>query len=311
MQVKNKLYQFALLFILLTPILSADTVEEIAKKAHLASINTLLIFTSQDSLNSGLYHFTKVGVDMHIYHLPFSYTINPNDDSIEYFLVGNVGYSKVNISDNVVIPPNSRLNYENYIATYTGGLGIGMRYKFSKELFISAGVEFIYSRSGTRVTQPDDNIGNAIEDFFNKNYNDNISYKLFTEAEYKPKIDMLNPYVKLSYKTYQTKSSFTFDELTKFTTDSSITTLTLGAETHKLINFDKKYLTLEAYLTANYLDGVVANTVQFNKYTSIGAVSYLYTNVTSWIKRYFLELNVVEGNGLNGYNIGIGFTIDY
>ena len=104
MQVKNQLYKFALLLILTTPILSAETVDEVAKKAHLASINTLLIFTSQDSLNSGLYHFTKVGVDMHVYHLPFSYTLNPNDDSIEYFLVGNVGYSTVHLSKDINIP---------------------------------------------------------------------------------------------------------------------------------------------------------------------------------------------------------------
>ena len=271
----------------------------------------MLIFTSQDSLNSGLYHFTDVGVDMHIYHLPFSYTLNPNSENVEYFLVGNVGYSTVSISKNIVIPPNSRLDYGNHIATYTGGLGVGARYKFRDDFFGDAGAELIYSRSGVNVSKPDDNVGDTIEDFFNKNYNDNISYEFFTDLTYKPKLDFLKPYAKLSYKLYQTKSSFSFDELSSFSTDSSITTLTLGAESETLINFNTNYLTLEAYLNTNYLSGSVASTVKFNKFASVGAVSYLYSKNISWIQRYFLELNTVQAEGLSGYNIGVGFTLDY
>jgi hypothetical protein len=53
--------------------LHAETAKEIAEKAHLASINTLLIFTSQEGLSTGRYNFTDVGVDMEIYKLPFTY----------------------------------------------------------------------------------------------------------------------------------------------------------------------------------------------------------------------------------------------
>ncbi|EDZ61370.1 hypothetical protein SMGD1_2558 [Sulfurimonas gotlandica GD1] len=290
---------------------NADTIEDIAKKAHLASINTLLIFTSQDSLNSGLYHFTKVGVDMHVYHLPFSYTLKQTDKGIEYFIVGNLGYSTVNISKDVIIPPNSRLNYENHISTYTAGIGGGIRYKFTKEFSASGGIELIYSRSGAKLTQPDDAIGDAIEGFFNKNFNDNISYKFFTDVEYKTKFKELNPYVIFSYKTYQTKSSFSFDELISYNTDSSVATFTIGAQSNELISFDKNYITLESYFNANYLNGDIANTVKFNNYASLGAISYLYSNVPSWIKRYFLEVNLIKADGLDGYNIGVGFTINY
>ena len=59
--------------------LYAETPEDIAKEAHLANINALLIFTSQNGLNSGRYHFSKVGVDMEVYHLPFTYHF----DSVE------------------------------------------------------------------------------------------------------------------------------------------------------------------------------------------------------------------------------------
>jgi len=248
---------------------------------------------------------------MRVYHLPFSYTLNPNADSLEYFIVGNVGYSKVSISQDVIIPPNSRLNYENHIATYTAGLGAGVRYKFKDDFSISTGLELIYSRSGIKVEKPDDNVGDAIEGFFSSNYNDNISYEFFTDLTYKPKLKYLKPYAKLSYKLYQTKSSFTFNELSSFSTDSGITTFTLGAESNKLFTLGESYLTLEAYLNANYLNGEVQNTVKFDKFVSVGAVSYLYSKNIQWIKRYFLELNKVKAKGLSGYNIGIGFTIDY
>jgi len=308
--IKN-ICKLTLLPFFLIKLANADTIEEIATKAHLANINALLIFTSQDSLNSGLYQFTKVGVDMNVYHLPFSYNLGQTDMGIEYFMVGNVGYSTVNISKDVEIPPNGRLNYENHIATYTAGLGGGVRYKFTKELSASGGLEFIYSRSGARVTQPNDSVGDAIEGFFNKNYNDNVSYKFFSEMEYATKLKKLNPYAKLAYKTYQTKSSFTFDELIKYSSDSSVLTITVGAQSDELISFGENYLTAEAYFNANHLDGAVAKSVQFNDYASIGAVSYLYSNVPSWIKRYFVEVNLIKADGLTGYNVGVGFTIDY
>ena len=65
-----------LLLVLLTYSFTyAKTVGEIAEEAHIANINTLLIFTSGEGLNSGLYHFSNVGVDMEIYNLPFTYHI--------------------------------------------------------------------------------------------------------------------------------------------------------------------------------------------------------------------------------------------
>ena len=73
----------------------------------------------------------------------------------------------------------------------------------------------------------------------------------------------------------------------------------------------KSYFTLEGYLNANYLNGKVQDTVKFDKFLSIGAVAYIYTKNIQWIKRYFVEINKIKGNGLSGYNIGLGFTIDY
>ncbi len=306
------MHRIVYLLFIYTLSLQSSTVENISTKAHIANINTLLIFTSQDSLSSGKYHFTNIGIDMEVYNLPFTYHLD-SDDKFNYFILGNVGYSKVNLSKGINIIPQGRLNYENHIRTYTAGLGAGLRYKLSDELHISGGLEFIYSRSGASVKKPDDGIGDAIEDFFNDNYNDNISYKFFVLGEYAPYLSKYyNPYINLSYKLYETKSSFSFDELSTFESQSSVTNFKIGAESSELYTFNTNYLTLEAYLNANYLSGSVSQTIELNHYASVGAVSYLYTpNSISWIKRYFLEVNSIRAEGLEGYNIGVGFTIDY
>ena len=249
---------------------------------------------------------------MEVYSLPFSYHLESADEKINYFLVGNVGYSRVYISKNIDIPPNSRLNYDNHLRTYTGGLGGGIRYKATPELNFLAGIELIYSRSGASVKKPDDGVGDAIEDFFNKSYNDNLSYNFFTSAQYRPKFSKLKPYIELDYELYQTKSSFTFDELSTFHSESSVVRLALGAESNKLLSYNQNYLTLEGYLNANYLSGAVKESIKLDSYLSVGAVAYWYTpNYISWIERFFTEVSSIQADGLEGYNIGVGFTVEY
>ena len=163
-----------LVAILLVGYLFAKDVQnqDTINKINNATVNALLIFTSQEGLNSGLYHFTntEVDVDMEIYHLPFTYHFKA-DENINYFLVGNVGYSRTYLAGEVQDLPNSSvLNYLNHIQTYTAGIGGGIRYEFKKDLFISGGVEIIYSRAGASVQKPNGEIGDTIEDFFNSNY---------------------------------------------------------------------------------------------------------------------------------------------
>jgi len=300
------------LFILfVNSLMFAKTTEELAKEAHIASINTLLIFTSQEGLNSGLYRFTDVGVDMEVYHLPFTYQLE-SDTDLNYFIVGNVGYSRVFISKNIDIPPNSRLNYDNHLRTYTAGLGGGARYKITSDLSTMLGGELIYSRSGASVKQPDDSAGDAIEDFFNKNYNDNLSYELFANLEYRPNINEYKPYATLTYKIYETKSTFSFDTLASFDSESSVATLSLGCETPKLLEIGANSISLEAYYNANYLGGRVKDVVRFDTYSSLGGVLYYNTPQKPWwASRFFFELSTVSSSGLEGYNVGLGFTLDF
>ena len=309
---KNNSLQTLFCYLLVISSSHADTPADIAKQAHLANINALLIFTSQEGLSSGHYRFTDIGVDMDIYHLPFNYQLPSQENGINYFVVGNVGYSRTFLSEDIEVSPGGRLDYDNHLRTYTAGIGGGIRYEAQKNFYFSGGFELIYSRSGASVRKPDDDIGDAIEDFFDQNYNDNISYKLFADMLYQPIGYRYKPYAKLSFKLYETKSTFEFDDLASFQSHSNITTLTLGVETPKLLNSDGNYLTLEGYINGNYLTGQVTESTKVDTYGTLGTVAYWYTpRYPAWADRFFLELSTVNASGLEGYNIGIGFTLNF
>ena len=289
--------------------------ENIAKKAYQANINALMVFTSQEGLNSGHYRFTNVGATMDIYHLPFTYHLTSNYENINFFLMGNVGYSRTML-DNAFLPtPHEAqeiLTYENHLRTYTGGLGMGVRYHNDYGINILTGIELIYSRTGIKVRDPDDDLGDAIKDFFDENYNDNLTYKILAQLEYRKKYKGFEPYALLSYKLYETKADFSFDDLTSFTTQTSVLSFGLGVETPQLYTLNQMYLTLEGYLYTHYFGGDIIDVVQFDTYNSFGAVAYWYTpKKFSWAKRFFLEVSTVNSSGLEGYNIGIGFTVDF
>ncbi len=303
---KIALFLFFLFFSLHA--LSYKSTDDITK-VNIATINTLLIFTSEDGLNSGTYHFTNTpaDIDMSIYHLPFLYNFDSESD-LNFFVVGNVGYSRVYLSNET-----RTLDIFNHIQTYTAGLGGGLRYKFSKDLSLLGGGELIYSRAGISVIKPDGDIGDIIEDFFNKNYSDNISYKFFTQLEYRSVVAEFKPYLSFKYKLYETKSSFSLSELSGFRSESSVTSFKVGVESPKLFEYNAhQNLTLEAYLNGHHLSGIVRDMTQVRTYRSLGGVAYWNTaKAPWWASRFFLELNRVIGDGLRGYNVGVGFTLDF
>ncbi|HIC12867.1 MAG TPA: hypothetical protein EYO75_05785 [Sulfurimonas sp.] len=250
---------------------------------------------------------------MNVVHLPFVYNFE-SKTKLNYFVMGNVGYSKVSLSGSVEeLPGGAVLNYLNIIQTYTGGFGGGVGYALSKNILISTGLEVIYSRSGASVIKPDNGVGDVIEDFFNKNYSDNISYKFFTSLEYRTTIKKFKPYVSLEYNIYETKSSFSFSDLTSFDSESSIVSINVGVETPRLLSYDKdNYLTLEAYVQGHKLFGVVKDVAKVDNYGSLGGVAYWNTSAEPWwASRFFFEANGVKGDGIYGYNVGLGFTLDF
>ena len=284
-------------------------------KINIATINTLMIFTSQDGLNSGEYTFTNTPIDlkMEIYHLPFLYNFH-STTSLNYFMVGNLGYSRVSLDGDLkAIPGNKEgLNSFNNINAYTAGLGGGIRYQLYQKLYFSLGAEFIYSRMGISV-KSDKVIGGAIEDFFNKNYSENITYKFFALAEYRPTFHKFKPYIVLGHKVYETKSSFSLDDLSSFHSASSVSSIAIGVQTPPLYSYTQdKFLTAETYFKGHALNGVVKDVVKVDRYGSFGGILYWNTLKNPWwTSRFFLEAAIINADGLHGYNLGAGFTLDF
>ena len=280
--------------------------------AHLANINALLIFTSQNGLNTGLFQFTKVGVDMQIYNLPFRYHYASNT-KLNYFLVGNVGYSSVTTTKKILSSQNNNsLDTDTQLQTYTGGLGLGARYRFRDDLSVLGGLELIYSRSGVSIKSSNSNLTTPVGDFFSNNYNDNISYKLLLESTYQPKMRLVEPYFTLGYRFYDTKSDFSYKRLASFNSQSGVFSASMGLQTDSLYRLRNNYLTLEGYLNANYLQGEVVNSIQFDNYYKVGGIAYWYLDDDPfWIKRLFTEVSTTTGDGIEGYNFGLGFSLSY
>jgi hypothetical protein len=301
-----------LFFILLCTLLDAASISrqqigDIAQKLHIANINALLIFTSQSGLNSGRYHFDKAGsgVTMHTYNLPFTYHFE-KDGNYNYFFMGNVGYSSVEKDEKILGDA-----WHNYIHTYTAGAGGGVRYFFTDNFSIMGGVELIYSRAGLSVNPPG-GIDDSIKEFFNDNYNDNLTWKFLLDIAYEKEFAYLRLHSHIEQKIFDTKSDFTFKNLTSITTQSALTTFLLSAESFALYSYGKNFLTLEAYYSFNYLHGEVTSIVNFSTYHKSGLALYYNTpKEPSWASRFFLEGSMVEGSGIQGYNLGIGFSVDF
>jgi len=304
-----------LFFTLFNVNLFASNVGDAIKKINVTTINTLLIFTSQKGLNSGSYTFTNTpsDVDMKIYHLPFSYTFK-SDSNLHYFVVGNVGYSRVGLSETgKAYEEGLIINSNNDIQTYTMGLGGGISYDIYKNLKIAGGLEFIYSRAGVSISNTRGDIADIIDDLFDDNYSENLTYKFFTALKYEQEIAGYKPYSSLEFSLYDTKSTFSLDDVASFESQSKVLSLNIGCESPKLYSYsNENYLTLKAYIEGHLLSGVVKDIAKVSKYGSFGGVIYWYTDDAPWwASRFFVELNRVKGDGIHGYNIGAGFTVDF
>ncbi|PHR54792.1 MAG: hypothetical protein COA44_12230 [Arcobacter sp.] len=302
----------ALLFFCL--LLYGQTPEETAEKVYLANINTLLIFTSESGLNSGAYKFTQAGFKMQTNSLPFKHNFEPFKENMNLFINGGVGYSITRLETqtrDTKSANNIDLRHDNKLQTYTAGLGLGLRYISDHGIDYLGYIGIIYSRVGTSVS-PNDEIGEAIEDFFDGEYNDNITYKFLLAAEYNIEFEGYKPYIKIDVKSYETKADFSLDALSGFSTQSRVASLSLGTETPSLLKYEEDFLSLEGYVKVNFLEGDITDVVQFRKYMNLGGIVYWNTpQAPSWAKRFYTEVSTVRAEGLEGYNIGIGFSIDY
>jgi len=303
------------LFLLLPFLLFAQTaVEKAAEKAYLANINTILIFTSEGGLSSGRYRFTKAGFKMDTYTVPYEHHFKPFNESMNWFFSGNAGYSVTKLdkdSQGFNSVSGLELTKDSKLQTYTAGAGGGFRYRSPWDIDFLVGAELIYSRVGTTL-ETKGSVDDAVGGFFNHKYNNNFTYKFRLDAQYVQEFDHYKPYVKLGFKLYETKSDFNFDALSTFSTQSDVTTLDFGVEVPAFLKYKHNYLSLEPYVQLNYLHGEITSVVKFDTYMKTGLTAYWNTPQTpSWIKRFFIDINSIRAEGLEGYNIGIGFNIDY
>ena len=230
-----------ILFPLLVPtlLLSETLLQKLGQKAFLANINTFLIFTSQDALTTGKYRFKHTGMTMDVANLPFIYHLE-GSKSFNWFLTGNGGYSRVYLSEATGRAEDTFLVLDDQLQTYTAGLGFGGRYTIEEDLALLAGVELIYSRAGVSVKSPRLIDESVVKDFFDSNYNDNITYKLLTALEYRPTLlQGYKPYMIAHYKIFDTKSDFTFESLSKLHSQSRTLLLGTGVETPPLYTLGK------------------------------------------------------------------------
>ena len=304
-----------LFWLMCTTAFAVDTPEEAAQKAYLANINALMVFTSKDGLNSGRYEFTRANATMTILHLPFRYQFDPFKPGWNLFLIGGVGYSETvmttDLNTTLTSSGEIKLTTTNMLQTFTGGVGGGVRYRNENGIEVLSGLEAIYSRVGVR-TRDNNDAGQVVEDFFKGSYNDNLSYKFFVLGEYHRDFDGLKPYVTLSYELYETKSAISIQQLSKFTTQTSVTSFAVGTETPPLVYHHADYLTLEGYLRGSYLGGDITHVVGFDGFGTVGGLAYWYVPGTfNYIKRFYIELSTIQADGLRGYNIGLGFSLDY
>lgn len=305
------MFRFFAAFTLLFQALQADDLQLSTQKAYLANINALMLFTSREHLGSGRYAFTRADMTMAITHFPLRFQSDDYFKNINLFILGGVGYSESTMTgelDEATAQNDFMLTTTNMLRTYTAGLGGGVRYH-DRGFEATLGLENIYSRVGIRSKDGVD-VEGQVDDFFNGRYNDNLSYRVFTELTYKTMLYRFKPYAALTYELFETKSAFRFDTLTRFSTQSSALSFSVGAETPPLVRYGDMNLTAEGYLQGAYLGGDINKVVKLDGYGATGWIVYLYTPDVPYVRRFYLEANTIHADGLRGYNIGLGLSLE-
>jgi len=308
------------LFFLLLSSLKATTLDEqLTQDAYLATVNAAIVFTSQDGLSSGFYRFTNIDTEMRMYNLPLTHHFEPLTENTNIFMVFDMGYSDTR-NDRDVDANGTLLHLNNRLQTYVGGIGAGVRYRATQHSGLLFGVELIYSRVGVTARTEDELDGSAVENFFSDDFNDNFSYKLFTEYDYHREYRGYDVYTKLNYKLYKTLSHFDLSDLaqdivgdiTSLRSQTSVASLMVGVETDSLYNYKEMSLTLEPFVKGNYIWGDLADVAQLSAYGTVGMSAYWNTPESDvYVYRYFIEPSISKGDGLEGLNLSVGFSLDF
>ena len=309
-----------LLSMLLFGTLKAESaLDGIALEQYLAAANAVIVFTSQDGLSSGVYNFTKTGTQMRMYNLPLQYHFDPLTDNSNLFMTFDMGYSDSR-NDRGLDVNGTLLNIDNQLQSYIGGVGLGIRYKVGTHSAILFGGEVIYSRLGISTRTGDGLSEDDISGLFDKSAKDNFSYKLFAEYVYRRTIHEHKILLKANYKLYHTLNEFKVSEVVggvvndvlSLSSQTSVFSLLFGYETNPLYQYEEMSFTMEPFLKGNYVWGDLADVAQINFYGTAGLSLYWNTpEKSAYIYRYFIEPSISKGDGLEGLNLSIGFSLDF
>lgn len=308
-----------LLFILTLTLRADEVLDALAKETYLASINSVIVFTSQDGLSSGIYRFTNTDTEMRMYNLPLQFHFDPLSENSNLFLILDIGYSDTYADRE--LPSSSGILYkDNRMQTYVGGIGIGIRYKATNFSSIQFGGEFLYSRVGVTSRVEDGINEDDIKNFFSSDFNDNYSYKLLAEYIYHRTINRHKVYAKVNYKLYQTLSEIRVGDIVEgivgdifsLRSQTSVASLMFSYETSPLYVYKEMSFTLEPFVKGNYIWGDLATVAEINAYGTVGLSAYWNTpEKSAYISRYFIEPSISKGYGIEGINLAIGFSLDF
>ncbi len=307
-----------LLFLLFVSVKATTLDEQLAEDAYLATVNAAIVFTSQDGLSSGVYRFTKIDTEMRIYNLPLSYHFDPLTENTNLFMIFDLAYGDTR-NDQAVDLNGTLLDLDNRMQTYVGGIGGGLRYRATEHSDIMFGGEVIYSRVGL-TARTEDGLSGDVKNFFADGFNDNYSYKLFAEYDYHRFYNEYYIYTKLNYKLYKTlsKLNFTdvvedaFNDIVSLKSQTTVASLAMGFETNPIYSHGTMNMTLEPYIKGNYIWGDLAKVAQISSYATAGVSVYWNTPKKSlYVYRYFIEPSISRGEGLEGLNLSMGFSLDF
>jgi len=288
---------------------------------YLSLSNAVIVFTSQDGLSSGVYRFTNVNTEMTMYNLPFQYQFAPLTEKTNLFLILDLGYSNTHSDRDIDVDNNSTtpvLNIGNQLQSYVVGLGVGVRYKATEHSELQFGGELLYSRLGL-FERNGGALDGSIDNFFGQT-RDTYSYKLLAEYIYHRKIREHKVYTRFNYKLYKSFSDIKIgeiigeivDDVKSLRSQTSVASVTLSYETNPLYSYHDMSFTMEPYLKGNYIWGDMADVAQINGYGTAGLSFYWNTPQKSAnIYRYFIEPSISKGEGIEGLNLGIGFSLDF
>jgi len=312
---------FLIIFLAIVSLKAIEDLDNLEAGRYLSLSNAVIVFTSQDGLSSGVYRFTNVDTEMTMYNLPFQYQFDPLTENSNLFMILDLGYSNTRSDRDVDVDNNSTtpvLNIENQLQSYVVGLGIGIRYKATEHSELQFGGELLYARLGL-FERKGGGLDDSINNFFGQT-RDTYSYKLLAEYIYHRKIHEHKVYTRFNYKLYKSFSDIKVgeiidgivDDLKSLRSQTSVASVTLSYETNPLYSYHDMSFTMEPYLKGNYIWGDMAEVAKINGYGTAGLSFYWNTPQKSAnIYRYFIEPSISKGYGIEGLNLGVGFSLDF